>query len=113
MHLSPKQFSNRINHDPGLEELKLWIIKSTQKLDNNHSLTERIYWILNGIFPRCQNPNCGKPLANPKAFRGEKRGGYSRFCCKKCSNSDPTARAKGKATRYEKNGGKYFSEESN
>lgn len=115
VHLSPKQFSNRINHDPGLEELKLWIIKSTPKLDNNHSLAERIYWILNGIkdFPRCQNSNCGKPLANPKAFRGQKRGGYSRFCCKKCSNSDPTARAKGKATRYEKNGGKYFSEESN
>ena len=115
VHLSPKQFSNRINHDPGLEELKLWIIKSTPKLDTSHSLSERVYWILNGIkdFPRCQNPNCWKPLANPKAFRGEKRGGYSRFCCKKCSNSDPTARAKGKATRYEKNGGKYFSEESN
>lgn len=113
MQKSPKQFSNIINHNDELVRLRQWIVKRTSKLDASRTLTERIYWIVNGIkeFPRCQNPKCGRLLDNQKSFRGITLG-YKRFCSKKCSNSDPQQRALGKATRLEKNGGKYFSEES-
>lgn len=110
---SPKQFSNIINHSSELAKLKNWIIQSTPKLDSSRSLTERIYWIINGIqdFPRCQNKKCNQHLTDLKSFRGLNLG-YKKFCCKKCSNSDPLVRSKNKASRYEKNGGKYFSEAS-
>lgn len=110
---SPKQFSNILNHNKKFNDLKEWIIDKTKKLDQTRSLTERIFWILNGLedFPKCKNTKCNMPLTNKKSFRGLILG-YKCYCSKHCANSDQIQIAKSKETRLMKNGGKYFSDES-
>lgn len=94
----------------GKRALYKWIYASTEQLDTHKcSIQQRMHWLLNGLddFPVCAV--CGKPVSDPKRFKGLFTG-YSDFCsvaCAKKHGAELTARL-----RRQENGGKYFSVES-
>lgn len=72
-------------------------------------IAQRIHWILNDLteFPQCKI--CGKLITDPKQFKNISTG-YRSFCCNKCGKT--AGSVKSKQTRFSKNNGKYFSDET-
>ena len=81
---------------------------------NNEFIDQRMFWIFNDISSwndnRVKCKQCGKSLIHNF---GDFYYGYRVYCSKKCANSSEDSCAKSKATRFKKNGGKYFSDETN
>ena len=87
-----------------------FVFENSQLLnDAKYSLLQRIHWVLNGLsdFPACLQ--CGRKLDRPTDFKGINYG-YNKTCCLSCSNKHNSIQAK--KTRFAKNNGKYFSDES-
>lgn len=87
-----------------------WIYEITSHMDQFKCGTaQRIHWILNDLtdFPQCKI--CGKMITNPKQFKTISTG-YKQFCCTKCGKKSGSV--KSKQTRFSKNNGKYFSDET-
>lgn len=90
--------------------LYTWIYEVTSNMDQYGCKTaQRIHWILNQLddFPKCQI--CNSPIIDPKQFKTIQTG-YRPFCCNACAKK--SASIKSKHTRFSKNDGKYFSDES-
>lgn len=85
----PFSYFSLLARNEHLQDLAKWINQQTPFLqDKFYKWSTKIYWILNGIkdFPKCQNPNCGKPLLRNVNLVD----GYAEFhCCHKCAMEDP------------------------
>ena len=92
---------------PQYTELRQFIDDETPLLsDKKYTINTKVYWILNGItdFPRCQNPECNKPMKKNIRVQFDGHKGYAKFCSCRCASSDEEVQAKYKATCEERYG---------
>lgn len=92
-----KRFSFEIKSN---YELYSSILKVTNFLNQNVTLCERVYCILNDIHEVKICPTCNK---NPVKFKSMNRG-YLDHCCSKCSKLDSLVNEKQKNTCLKKYG---------
>ena len=65
----------------------------------------RLYSLEHGLnaLPICENPECDNPV-----FWGKGGSSFGRFCCRRCSNSDPGVLRKIEQVKFDRHGDAHF-----